>query len=47
MSIDKFRVLQWGYFLRKFHFHENEFSIIERIYNFVEKNEELKNFFDN
>lgn len=46
MSIDKFRVLQWGYFLRKFHFSENEFPLIDRIYNFVEKNKELKKFFD-
>lgn len=46
MSIDKFRVLQWGYFLRKFHFSENEFPLIDRVYNFVEKNRELKIFFD-
>lgn len=48
LDISTFRRLQWGYFLKKFHF-ENIHSIdnLEIIWNRVNQNQQLLNFFEN
>jgi G:T/U-mismatch repair DNA glycosylase len=48
ITIQQFRRLQWCYFLRKYHFAEaNNIETIEDIWNQVNNNQELVNFFEN
>lgn len=47
LNIQTFRKLQWGYFLRKFHFSEINIdnNNVEQIWNIVNENELLLNYF--
>lgn len=47
LDICTFRRLQWGYFLKKFHFENiNNIDNIENIWNQVNQNQQLLNFFE-
>ncbi|MGL2986396.1 hypothetical protein ACSVH5_02270 [Flavobacterium sp. RSSA_27] len=47
LDIYTFRRLQWGYFLKKFHFDNvNNIDNIENIWNQVNQNQQLLNFFE-
>jgi len=47
LTIQKFRELQWGYFLKEYHFGDNANNGIEAIHNTVINNDQLLNYFTN
>lgn len=47
IDINSFRRLQWGYFLRKYHLGETNIKSIENIWDLVNNNETLLDFFEN
>ena len=47
LTIQKFRELQWGYFLKEYHFGDNANNEIEAIHNTVINNDQLLNYFTN
>lgn len=47
LDICKFRRMQWCYFIKKYHLEETNFETIENIWNEINENEQLINFFEN
>jgi len=47
LNIQEFRKLQWTYFLRKYHFSENNIvnDNVEQLWNYITQNNDLLNYF--
>jgi len=45
ININEYRKLQWGYFLKKYHFNDTQIEEIDKIYNQINNNQALLDFF--